>query len=333
MENQLSSAGNPDSYAPFSHFIEVIWRRKWLFSIGVFCCFLGTICYLTTITDIYVAEAQILPLRGRGSVPILLPILGVDILKDIVEASLPATLNSPSTDKIRAILGSRHFNILLVEKYDLLPMLYSKYWDKENRSWTRLENYKSEPLSGILSIFGKTRPSLDYPPSLVAGAELLRKKLRVSPFPRDSQIQSHWILVTFEDEDPQFAVEMLARYLAELDCYLRSEAISRATDNQKHLNSLIMAQTDPDLKERLRILLLAQAEQAMYASGSSAFLFDVVDPPILPEKPAKPNRNGILLLGLFVSLVFPVGLVCFVEYLINLKRNLRRKENDKDKIQ
>lgn len=135
-----------------------------------------------------------------------------------------------------------------------------------------------------------------------------------------------WISISFEDKDPEFAVAMINRYLNELDNYLRSEAINRAMDNRRYLTTLMKAQTDKDIKERLNALVLSQMEQAMYAETKSAFLYEVVDPPVLPKYPSKPNRPLTLILAFVVALMagFMISLLINV-HLFNIS-SYRRQE-------
>lgn len=311
----LHTSEPAENIARYSFFFRRIFltisRRRWLFAALVCCSILSLLVCLSYTTDIYVAEAKIIALKGRDTVSLLPSIPGLDILKDIIGASVPAAFESPSSGKIRAVLTSRHFNILLIEKYNLLPILFSNYWNKKTNSWIVAGDHQTNCSPKTYPLFGARKRFIECPPSPLDGVNLLLEKLSVSRVSRSVD----WISLTFEDQDPQFAVMMMTRYLAELDDFLRSEAITRATDNQRYIESLMMVQTDAALKERLNILILAQAEQAMYASGKAAFLFEVVDPPILPETPYKPNRVAIILFGLFISFVIPVGIVVLIESL------------------
>ncbi|HXX33550.1 MAG TPA: GNVR domain-containing protein, partial [Thermodesulfobacteriota bacterium] len=49
--------------------------------------------------------------------------------------------------------------------------------------------------------------------------------------------------------------------------------------------------------------------------GQKGIQFKILDPAVLPEKPVKPDRNKIFLVGAFVGLVIGLGLTWFRESL------------------
>jgi len=125
-------------------------------------------------------------------------------------------------------------NLLLVEKFDLLPILFAEQWDKSKQRWYGEEN-RNKYIDAVLRISKKffgTRQILPVAPSPLDGSELLQQKISVTTNKRNNNL----IIIEFEDSDPSFTLVMMNRYIEALDEYLRSEAITRANDSKNYIN-------------------------------------------------------------------------------------------------
>lgn len=283
---------------------RVVWRRKTYISAFVCLSLLGVSIYLFSTPDIYKAEAIIMPLQGRNTIALPSNLLGIEGLKEMIGENMPGMLEAPNSSKIRTLLTSRRLNLMLVEKFDLLPILFTEKWDKTKLRWHGEENqnkYADAVIQGSKKLVGASHDFLMAMPSPLDGAELLRSKISVKTIK-----SSNLLTIEFEDRDPNFATLMISRYIEALDEYLRFEAISRANDSRNYISTLLQAQSHDQTKKRLEELSLAFAEQELYAKMKSSFLFEVVDPPILPEKPIKPKRPIILMLTVFASLFIAI---------------------------
>ena len=221
--------------------VRVIWKRKAYILATVALSFLGASLYLFSTPDIFKAEAVILPLQGRNTIALPSNLLGIEGLKEMIGESMPGMLEAPNSSKIRSILTSRRLNLLLVEKFDLLPILFAGQWDKSKQRWRGEENnnnYFSALIHGSEKLFGANLDSLIKPPSPLDGSQLLQLKISVTANKKNSNL----IVVEFEDSDPGFAFLMTTRYIEALDEYLRSEAITRANDSKNYISILKQAQ-------------------------------------------------------------------------------------------
>ena len=301
---------------------RVIWQRKaYIFAIVALSIF-GASFYLLSTPDIFKTEAVILPLQGRNTISLPSNLLGIEGLKEMIGESMPGMLEAPNSSKIRSILTSRRLNLLLVEKFDLLPILFADQWDKSRQRWRGEENnnkYFGALIHGSEKLFGANLDSLIKPPSPLDGSQLLQQKISVTTNKKNSNL----VVIEFEDTDPGFAFLMTTRYIEALDDYLRSEAITRANDSKNYISVLKQAQPNEQTMKRLEELSLAFAEQELFAKMKSSFLFEVIDPPIQPERPFKPKRSQILVLTILASLLFGTLLAFAVEAIATARHKAR----------
>jgi len=267
------------------------------------------IIYLLVTPKIFKAESIIIPLQGRSSIALPSNLMGLTGLKEMIGETMPGLVEAPNSVKIRSILSGRRLNLMLVEKFDLLPILYSDQWDKTKQNWIN-QNQQTNIISKIANkLFGMTFKE----PTPLMGSELLQTKISVTINNKNSNI----LTIEFFDKDPNFSVTMINRYLEALDEYLRLEAINRANESRSYINTLMQAQQDDVIRKRFSELIVAFSEQELYAKMKSSFLFEVIDPPILPEKAIKPNGLLILALTFFASLTFGIFAIFIIEAIKN----------------
>jgi len=93
----------------------------------------------------------------------------------------------------------------------------------------------------------------------------------------------------------------------------------RIEDTPKREQELLLLTRDYDqLRSRYQSLLDKEMQAKMAENlerGQKGIQFKILDPAVLPEKPVKPDRNKIFLVGAFVGLVIGLGLTWFRESL------------------
>lgn len=312
------SINDDDDEISLVEIVKIIWKYRLHLLLFVACFFALTCVYLIKTPDLYKAEAIIMPLQGRSTIALPSNLLGIEGLKEMIGENMPGMLEAPNSSKIRSLLTSRRLNLMLVEKFDLLPVLFEEKWDKSKQRWYG-ETDQASPIRGIWTsikrFLGANSVSFNPMPTPLDGSEFLQKKIVAQNIRKENLLK-----IEFEDRDPNFALTMVTRYIDALDEYLRFEAITRANDSKNYIDTLLQAQTGNQTKKRLEELSLAFAEQELYAKMKSSFLFEVVDAPILPEKPFAPKRMAILALSILASLFAGILLIFITEA---LKKNFK----------
>ncbi len=328
--NQTSCPYGPDCLQPIDEdeinlldLPRVIVKRIRFLTLFIFICFTYSLAYLFLTEDIYQAKATIMPVQGQKTIniPLIQQLRELDEIKNVLPTNFRAAVQDTNTTTIMAVLQSRSFNIYLVEKNDLLPKLFDKYWSKKEKKWVGEARHQLYPEPTIIEkIFGRKSNFNKYAPTSIDGAEFLLEKLKVEK----SKPPGNWLELRFEDKDPAFAAAMLDTYITELDYYLRNQEIERSTANQHYLQSIIKIQKNEEIRQGLNRAIIGQIESAMYARVASEFAFKTVDPPLIPQKAYKPKRLRVLLLTFTVSLFCGIFLVFFAEYIKNSSE--RRKQ-------
>lgn len=311
----INSSRDDDDEINLIDLFRTLYRYKWLIFLVILASAFCASIYLYSIEDIYEATATIMPVKGKKemSIPFFKEDSDIDQIKTLLSANLPALYEDTTTSTIKAVLQSRAFNLHIVQKYNLLPKLYAERWNAEENKWRIAGRRQINPERTFWQrIFGYDKDSGEYQPTPIDGAMLMIEKLNV-------ESTGNLMQIGFEDKAPAFCASMLQRYLMELDQYLRSREIERITENKRYLEKLLQTHGNSEMAKGIRQLLLNQIEAIMYAKGTSDFIYNVVDPPLIPQYPIKPKRSVILVLSVFVALFFGVFLAFFIEFLRNVR--------------
>ena len=197
-------------------------------------------------------------------------------------------------DKIEVLLKSRQLVHLVVEKHNLMPLLFEDKWDSQKKAWNE------SPAPTIQDAYKLIKDGL----------------LKVT---RDRKTDV--ITVSIEHKNPQFARSVADYYLTELSEGLRAKVLKDAQENMRFLKEQLDRTTDPLLREKIYGMLAKEIEKDTFARAQTYYGFYVLDPPIAPDlnKKASPKRSMICILSVVVAFFIAIFLAFFLEYLGRLK--------------
>jgi uncharacterized protein involved in exopolysaccharide biosynthesis len=173
----------------------------------------------------------------------------------IVASQLNVSAN-PGLDKIDLILGSRKFNAELIEKYDLLPMIYKEVMPKVYP--VLYDTVKHE-----------WKPDFKNPNMLGMGGMIKGMFLK-------KEIKTGLMTIKIESKDSTFSDTLLSKYLQYLNSYIQDNVQADAKENVAYLEKQLETIADPLLREKIQGLIANELEKAMLVSKEA---FRIIDPP------------------------------------------------------
>ncbi len=202
-----------------------------------------------------------------------------------------------SFEKLETLLESRALSSRVINKYDLMPLVFPKKWDKDKKAWI---------IKG-----SKDKPTLQDGLKIV-----LENMLRV-----DRDKKNNIITVGFDYSDPDTAKKIADYYLTELSETLRGEVLKDSTENQRFFNEQLQKTSDALLKEKIYNLLAREIEKETFALAQKYYGFVILDPPIAPDmdKKIKPKRAIICILSVIVAFFAAVFLSFISEFKSRMK--------------
>jgi uncharacterized protein involved in exopolysaccharide biosynthesis len=250
----------------------------------------ASVLYSLQMTNIYLSETTIAPRAEEKSPSSALSVLGG--LGGIVAEGLGLG-GGGSLEKLEVMLNSRSLTARIIEKYRLMPVLFSDKWDGEKKGWTT-----------------------DDPPTLQDGLNVMEGILIVTV---DST--KNIIKVGIEHEDPETAKKYVDYFLAELSEALREEVLRDAAENMRFVREQLERTSDPLMKEKIYAMLAREIEKDTFARAQKYYSFVVLDPPIVPDlnKRIKPKRGSICILSVTVAFFMAIFLAFLKEYIHRVK--------------
>lgn len=267
----------------------------------------------------YESAAAIIPLESGPRAD--------SVLADLLEP-LPLTLDVARRDESTGIMAFLNSNLLaarLIDKHDLLPVLYPEMWDEEGDA--------------------RRIPDDEAPTVVTAVQEDKLDEVFSAEYDEDAGL----IELRWSGADPGLCARMLENVLAELEIYLREDYVSEASRNRAFLESqteraaaevalwenrlpgpkygastitreLEAAQAVyVELRRRLALARVAEAERSPD--------FKVLDPAFVPEIWDKLPRILACALVAFSALALALTLV-FARRLVNEARGRGASRSD-----
>lgn len=289
---------------------NVIWKGKW---------FVMGFTLLCTLVAVYVT-LFVLPVTYKSDV-VLQPTetsspSGLSALAANLPMGLGLGKGGDKNANIVSFLDSRTIKERLIEKYDLLPKLYSGIWDKENQKWL-IDDPEDKPtmLKAIVNLKGRYQFNKDQKTELIT--------------------------ISWIDEDPEFTKIMLQRIVKEVRYYLENDYESDAkrerefVENQlnkseKELEywekqvpsdklTLSKIQRERFAAQTVYTELRKQLELSKISEVKEIINFKILDQPFIPEEKFKPKRSRICLLTIVVSGFLSIFLLFFQQHVFNLR--------------
>lgn len=267
---------------------RVIWKRKIFIISVIFLITLISVIISINAIEIYQTTAIISPLReekGGGGMSLLSQQFGG--LGSIAGISLPS---SKSSTEIMNLLNSNMIREKMINKYDLLPVLFSKKWDKEKKEW------------------------INKPPTMWDGIRALSSRIKVT-----NNIKADTITVSAEFYDPETTVVLVDDLLSTLTEHMSNESKKSALIKRRYLEDQLRSTSDPIIRQKIYNLISQQVETAMMSEMNEYFAYKVIDPPRVPDRRIRPDKRKTVVLSFIVSSFIGVFLAFFLEYIKKLR--------------
>jgi uncharacterized protein involved in exopolysaccharide biosynthesis len=279
-----------------SELINLLRRRKWLitgFAVGL--------TALAGVTGVllpkhYKAVIVISPVTqspgaggALGGIGSMLSSVGGGL------ASLAGLASGSDTKRAEslAVLQSEALTEKYIQQNDLLPILFHKDWDAQNKRWR-----VADPAAL---------------PTLWKGNEYFKKNVRTVL----TDPKSGLVTMTIGWTDPHVAAKWANDLVAITNDYLRKKAIDESERNIAFLNEQAAKTDVVTVKQAIYSILQSEINKEMLARGNDEYAFKILDPAIAPERPSTPPASVLMLGALVGSLGLSVMIgfvyVCWIK--------------------
>ncbi|MDB6087309.1 MAG: polysaccharide chain length determinant protein [Gammaproteobacteria bacterium] len=178
-----------------------------------------------------------------------------------------------------AVLQSEALTEGYIRDNDLLPVLYPKQWDAQQKRWKVSDPEK------VPTVWKATQ----------------RFKRSIANVSTDTK--TGLVTLTILWKDPRLAAKWANELVKKTNDYLRAKAIVEADRNIKYLNGEALTTDVVGVKTAIFSIMQNEINKEMLARGSDEYALKVVDPAFAPEEPYSPQPVMWVLIGLFAGLL------------------------------
>jgi uncharacterized protein involved in exopolysaccharide biosynthesis len=186
-----------------------------------------------------------------------------------------------------AVLQSEALTEKYIQQNDLLPILFPKQWDANNKRWR-----VTDPASL---------------PTLWKGNEFFKKNVRTIL----TDPKSGLVTMTISWTDAHIAAKWANDLVAITNDYLRKKAIDESERNIAFLNEQAAKTDIVTVKQAIYSILQSEINKEMLARGNDEYAFKILDPAVAPERPSTPPPPFLMAAALVGSLGLSV-MIAFV---------------------
>lgn len=285
MNNNLSNdtpaalpAYAADDEIDLRELIASLWDGKWWITLFTALSTLAAGLYAFTATPMYKVEA-VVQLRDESKAGGL----GSQLGGLAALAGVSVSGGDSNREYALKLLESRRLVQTFIEEENLLPRLYEDRWDEQTQSWIL------EP-----GLFSDEPPK---PPTAWHGYGTFTKD--VYALAEDTKTGVLTLSITWHD--PEEATRWLQRFLTKADTMLTQTVIEQAQGNLKYLEEQLESASTAEVRQAVAGMMENEMKKLMVASNVERGAMTIIDPPMVPLEPFKPNKPLILVLGFMLG--------------------------------
>jgi len=301
MNSNLDAPNNGD-YTDLHQLVLTVWKKRWwvLTSIILFTGMFTLVAF--TMRPVYSASAVVIPASSeRSSSGALTSALGqLGGLASLAGVSLGGTSDAETTEAL-AILRSRAFIEKFITEENLMPEIYSKYWDSRSKTWVMPEGTKAPTVSKTYKAF-------------------IESVLSVSQDKKTSLIT---VKITWHDRNKAalWANDLIAR----INETMRRRSIQNSEASIGYLEKEMKSTTVVAAQEAVNRLIEIQIKQRMLANVTPEYAFRVVDGAMPPDadQPIRPRKRLLMASGFALG-----GMIGVIGVVLASRQSMSRNRSD-----
>lgn len=299
----------PSQQYDITQLINIIWQGKWILVSAFVLSSALSVWLALALPNVYKAEALLSSTENNASsMGRLAGNLGG--LAGLAGINLSGSDGGDKTQLAIEVLRSREFFANFDAQHNITPLLLGiEGWDRDNNAIQydpELYDFNTQKWVRVPT------PPRKVIPSVQEGHAAFIELLNV-----EHDKQSGFTTLSMEHMSPHVAKETVDRLINMINETIRQKDIAKAERSIEYLKKEIASSEVTELQGGLFDLIQIQIEKIMLANANPEYVFQVIDPAVVPELKAKPKRALICVVGAFLGTL--IGLI--IVLLRNLKGN------------
>lgn len=266
------------------------------------------------ITPKYESSVKLMPVSGGDAASGLMAKYGG--LASLAGISLPSGGDVPLAAEAVEVLQSKRFLADFIVEKNLKPILFYKNWDQEKQQWlnkpSMLANLK-ESLgmnSSIASVYEGQEVLAEGEPSVYAAVELFNKEVLSATEDGKSGLYA----LKIKWDNPVLARDWANELVQRIDNELRQNALHEAQATIDYMNKKLETIALQDIRNIALQTIEENMKKITFAQVQKQYVFKVIDPAIVADKPVSPKKGLMVAVGFVLGLMLSVFLALVLNW-------------------
>lgn len=222
------------------------------------------------------------------------------------------------SQEAKAILTSYRFLSEYISEKGLKRVLFYQDWSSENGAWKIKEAGLLEEIKLSLSASKESEPGFRYEgqevlepgePSMTKAVALFKTLITLSDDSKTGLIK-----LKIAWESPLQAKNWANDLITRVDNELRQKAILESQDMMEYIQQKLPTIELQNLRMIALNMIEEQVKKITFAEVNKAYVFRVIDPAIVAEKPVSPKKGLIIAVGFVLGLMLSLFLALVLNW-------------------
>ena len=277
----------------------ILWAGKWLIVGVTAAAAIVAVIVALSMTEIYRAEATLAPASSRESGSPLASQLGGAAA--LIGINLPSGGADGRVNNAMAIMRSREFIVRFINENELKVPLFAGTWDS------------ADQVSGIdPAIFDETTGKWLLDKGAPTDLQAYRAFNAVFSLSEDNG--TGLVRVAIEWHDPVVATDWVNKLVTKINQEVKAADQAEADNAIAYLRGQLESTQLVEMQRVFYDLIESQTRVSMLADVREEYVFQVIDPAVVPDERIAPKRSLIAVLGTLLGGMLAVVFVLIRHY-------------------
>jgi uncharacterized protein involved in exopolysaccharide biosynthesis len=293
----------PDDEIDLRELFATLWRGKWIIIAATFIFAVAGVFYALNKPNIYQASVLLAPAQNEGGANIGGQLGGLASLAGINIAGGGAN----QVVMAKEVLQSRAFLRNFIHRHELMiPLMATEAWSVEEQKWVINREVYNPETGEWFTDDGESLKPTDWD---------MVKKFKQEHLSISSNNETSMVTVRVKSQSAPAAKNWAEWLVNDVNEHMRSEDVREAEARIAYLEAKLNETNIAGMQQVFYQLIEQETRTVMLASAQDEYVFQTVDPAVVPQEKSEPKRALIAVVATMLGGmlgVFTVFVLAFI---------------------